>query len=188
MSQTEICQKVSKPEDLDLLRALCRQVIGQECWSAHTRCDWVLALEMGMKIPISTPNKVLAERMQQGSWAVDIHSSEWVIQDKFGQIYCSPHSDLREIKSLVRVLESACVTHIDVSYPSLGLHVAFDKGYQLIIATCEDDTGDGRSDIMQQEEVSDIPCWMLFMPNDMVVEVGPGTRQWRYIRSDTPIS
>ena len=180
MSNTDISHTISKPADIDELVTLCQGVIGQECWWAHTMFSHVLALDFGAKVFTKSPAR-LGPR-QIGEWILVIHTPEWEIRDQIGQVYCSPENDEVALKALVRVLEHTHISKLDIALPSMAVTALFDNGYQLIVSTCQG------FDMYEDGAASEyMPCWELFMPNYLIVDVKQGARRWTYGRSDVPM-
>ncbi|HEY5315438.1 MAG TPA: hypothetical protein VIK18_23105, partial [Pirellulales bacterium] len=73
------------------------------------------------------------------------------------------------------ILENSQVSGVEISLPDNALTVLFSNQCLFRVVPMADDDVDG------------VPYWELFMPGNMFVSFGPGTR-WSYRRSDVAAS
>jgi hypothetical protein len=160
----EITQKVQAPADLDGLHDLTRELVGKACWSAKLGYGDELTLDLGGRVP-RLPRSVPPK--EKGEWVVRARATPWVIEPAPGDP--SEH----DAEALMRMIEGATITAVEIGYPDLWLEITFSNQCTLSLVPEPDD----------DEEEDPLAYWELFGPRHAVLEVGPGPR-WSFTEDE----
>jgi hypothetical protein len=153
----EITQKVQAPADLDGLHDLTRELVGKACWSAKLGYGDELTLDLGGRVP-RLPRSVPPK--EKGEWVVRTRATPWTIEPALDD---PPE---HEVEALLRKIEGATITAVEIGYPDLSLEITFSNQYTLRLVPEPDEEEDADED--------GLAYWEIFGPRDAVLEVGPG--------------
>ena len=153
------------------LHSVISDLAGQRCWKSEFAYGDELTLHFGRRSRIRHP-KLPDET--EGEWILGTCGTAWSLFTPTG-IVRSRAEVTKDIEQSVKAIENSKVTEIDVSIPGNILTLTFSNGCLFRILPT-----------ISKEDVSDeVPSWELFMPGNMFVAFGPGTR-WSLKRADVP--
>jgi hypothetical protein len=150
----EITRRVQSPADLEKLRDLTGELVGKPCWGAHLGYGDELTLDIGGRVP-RLPRSVPPK--EKGEWVLRARATPWTIEPAPND---PPEHD---IGALLRMIEGATITAVEIGYPDLWLGITFSNQCTLSIVPEPDEA-----------EEDDLAHWELFGPRRAVLEVGPG--------------
>ncbi len=167
-------KRISRPEDLEEIRAITRGLIGEPCWQAILTYPSQLQVHWGQRIEFES-ERLRDER--KGTWVFGAESSSWTLQCRDKSIVSSDDEDA-VIKEKVKILEGARTEEFAVAYPEMTVTIRFSNGCTLLLVP------DPPSETDEPDDVT-IADWELFYPDGMWLSVGPGPT-WRHQRADEP--
>jgi hypothetical protein len=141
--------------DVAQLKEVVKAIIGECCWRAQLSYGDELTLHFGAKIPYS--QRSMAGR-SKGSWILGTRATAWRL-DCDQALWVTSADSLDVIREKIQAIANTTVTEFEPTYPDLGLHVMFDKRYQLTL-------------LPKKKEENDLPHWELFFPDQSSIKVG----------------
>ncbi|AGF50477.1 slr1778 [Synechocystis sp. PCC 6803] len=157
----------TSPQKLDqryLNKLINLQINGKICWQAHLGYGQELCLEIGQKIPYSSPR---LQGESKGEWQFGTRASDWSIitAGKRPCFFVKSSEDESIIRSKIEKLNNQVVKGIRIINYSPGYCYCFNLGhYDLLIPDQNNDDG--------------LSLWELFIPEPdrLVLEVFPHLR------------
>lgn len=145
--------------ELNALRRLIRQLVGETCWRARLAYADELKLDIGKKVPYKSPKM---KGLLRGSWRLGSRGTSWRLESA-GRSISSRNRRPRIVAALHEL--SGDVQAVRIGYRQLGLRIQFKNGCTL---TIEHDAG---------RPTYGLPCWEIFTPQGACIQAGPG-RRW----------
>jgi hypothetical protein len=152
---TSLVQSVTNPADIDQLKEIVKAIIGERCWRAQLSYGDELTLHFGAKVPYSQRSMA---GQYKGSWILGTRATAWRL-DCAQESWVTSEDRLNVIREKIQAIANTTVTGFEPTYPDLGLHVMFDKRYQLTL-------------LPKEKEENDLPHWELFFPDQLSIQVG----------------
>ena len=166
----EITQRVQAPADLDRLHDLTRELVGKACWGAKLGYGDELTLDLGGRVPRlprSAPPK------EKGEWVLRARATPWTIEPAPDD----PPED--DPGALLRKIEGATITEVEIGHPDLSLTITFSNQYTLRLVPEPDEA--------EEADEDGLAYWEIFGPRDAVIEVGPGP-VWTFSQDEADAS
>jgi hypothetical protein len=139
------------PPPIDSILA---QLIGKKTWGARLGEGSFLTVEFGAELPTTTP-----KGRPHGEWHLWVYCSAWRL-DRAGAILAASEDDRDSLDSAVKVIDGRSVTAVSVSGASHDITLHFDDALALQTFAIYS---------------KDYEHWMLYLPNEKVLVMGPGT-------------
>jgi hypothetical protein len=169
--QHNIVQKITNNADLEKLREIITDIIGEPCWEARMSYGDELCLEIGERIPILHR---LMKGKEQGAWMLGTRGTDWQLESSIKEIITNSKEAPEVFKEKVKVIENTTITAFETHYPDLILTVQFSNGCNLkIFPDLEDDF--------------DLSYWELFTPYHTLLTLEPGAI-WTCTRTDVQLT
>lgn len=165
--KTNLVQKVTTVKDLEGLKEITNEIIGELCWRASLSYGDELMLHIGSKIPYAQKSMVVREK---GAWILGTRATAWRIESATCTLITS-EENAEIAKQKVREIENTKITVFETNYPDLNLAVVFSNGCKLTL--------------LPDTEDFELPYWELFTPDKMLFKVGPDAI-WSYQSADLP--
>ena len=169
--QNNIVQKITNNGDLEKLREIITDIIGEPCWEARMSYGDELCLEIGERIPYQ--HKKLAGK-EKGSWMLGTRGTDWQLESPNKEIITNSKEAPEVFKEKVKVIENTTITAFETHYPELILTVEFSNSCQLKI-------------FPDLEDNFDLSYWELFTPYNTLLTLEPGAI-WTCTRTDTQLT
>ncbi len=166
---TTTLRSISRSRDLGKLHSLISDLAGQRCWKVEFAFGAELMLHFGRRLRIRH-SKLSGET--EGEWILGTCGTAWNLFTPDGIVRSSAEVT-KDVEQSVKAIENTKVVEIDVGIPGNILTLTFSNGCLFRILPT----------LSKTEESDDVPSWELFMPGNMFVAFGPGTR-WSLKRAD----
>ncbi len=167
---TNLVKNITRLSDLEPLTQIINGLIGETCWKASLSYGDELTLHIGERIPYSQKSMIGKEK---GAWILGTQATQWQI-DSPSETVVTSEDDSEIIKQRVVVIKDSTIAAIEINYQNLGLTVALNNEYKLILLPNHEDYENG----------VDLPYWEIFTPHQMVLKVGLRAT-WSYSSSNS---
>jgi hypothetical protein len=156
INQTGIVKSTS---DIKKIEELLHGIIGELCWETYMSYGGELCLEIGAKEPPRLTG------IEMGVWSLGVRESDWILSLAGEQIVTSDDEESL-IKQKMIVMEGCHISGLSIEYPTLSLELMFNSEARLKI-------------VPVRRRNSKLAHWEFFMPNSMLLDVGPG-KKWYF--------
>lgn len=150
---------VKNTSDIKKIEELLHGIVGELCWRTYISYGEELRLEVGAKRPPSVPG------FEMGVWSLGVRASDWILSLAGEQIATSD-DDINLIEQKMIMMEGCHISGLSIEYPTLSLELVFSSEVRLKI-------------VPVQRRNSKLAYWEFFMPNSMLLDVGPG-KKWYF--------
>jgi hypothetical protein len=137
------------------IEKIVQKIIGEPCWGGRLSIGNELRLEFGSKLP--NPN--LRDKLK-GRWRLGASTSKWVLLTG-SDLVVSSNDDAMQIKEKISLLNDQYVTEFNINWEDFSAEILFGNQIRLKLSP----------DLSKRSKV---PHWQLFMPDFLLLEVGPG--------------
>jgi hypothetical protein len=137
------------------IEKIVQKITGEPCWGCRLSIGNELRLEFGSKLP--NPN--LRDKLK-GRWRLGASTSKWVLVTG-SDLVVSSNDDAMQIKEKISLLNDQHVTEFNINWEDFSVEILFGNQMRLKLSP----------DLSKRSKV---PHWQLFMPDSLLLEVGPG--------------
>lgn len=149
----------SDRNDIEIISETVSTVVGNTAWGVKIGLGSFLTIEFGEPV-ISKSNQVT-----HGEWHLWLYLCSWRIE-KDGFMLVGSEDPQKKMTECVKQIEGCRLISFQILPYTLDVILTFEKGLILRLFSV----------ISEDDENTDSPHWILYLPGNQVVEAGPGGR------------